>query len=65
MKEWAVFLILRQLLLRDGKYSPARKARETLKTDKVVSRPAAGALLGAPAVVREQPLRTCRMAGNN
>ena len=35
MKEWAVFLILRQLLLRDGKFSPARKAR---KTSEVISR---------------------------
>ena len=35
MKEWAVFLILRQLALRDGKFSPARKAR---KTSEVISR---------------------------
>ena len=35
MKEWAVFFILRQLLLRDGKFSPAWKAR---KTSEVISR---------------------------
>ena len=35
MKEWAVFLILRQLLLRDVKFSPAGKAR---KTSEVISR---------------------------
>ena len=35
MKEWAVFFILRQQLLRDGKFSPAGKAR---KTSEVISR---------------------------